>query len=147
MSLNPNGYTEYDCTWEERVAWHLRFEHWPELTRLLARITLPREGWSLIAEPSRNYVLFTGPVIDTMTGEPQVISHRFQPPSYPAWEPAFWVRWVVDRLEDIERHELCEAFMVDGIRVYQPHGENGAGHYGIREAPNVDLRHLLDHGV
>lgn len=40
-----------------------------------------------------------------------------------------WLRWLWDRVLDVEAHEAGEFFRIDGERVYAPHHGNGENPY------------------
>lgn len=44
-----------------------------------------------------------------------------------------WQRWLLDRCIDVETHEACEFFRIDGERVYAPHHSEGEDPYTIFE--------------
>lgn len=48
-----------------------------------------------------------------------------------------WVRWVFDQIAKIEIHEACEAFQVNGERVYAPHHGNGWDPYAFWPASDA----------
>lgn len=40
-----------------------------------------------------------------------------------------WIRWIFERIADIDNHERAEFYQVDGKRVYAPHHGNGSDPY------------------
>lgn len=62
------------------------------------------------------------------------VSHYFPVPPA-AYNEASWRRWLLDRILEIERHEACEFFQIDGERPYAPH-----------HGPGNDPYIVFDHG-
>jgi hypothetical protein len=42
-----------------------------------------------------------------------------------------WMRWLLNRCIDVETHETCEFFQIDGERPFAPHHGNGEDPYTI----------------
>lgn len=42
-----------------------------------------------------------------------------------------WMNWLLMRCVDVETHEACEFFKIDGVRVFAPHHGNGENPYII----------------
>ena len=63
-------------------------------------------------------------------GDPITICHMFIVPAA-SYNYDSWLRWVLDRVLDVEQHEACEFFRVDGERVYAPHHSEGEDPYII----------------
>lgn len=60
------------------------------------------------------------------------VEHPF---AVPVSEPGCgWLRWLFDRVLDVERHEACEAFTVTGDRPFYPAHGPGADLYTVRQA-------------
>jgi hypothetical protein len=86
-------------------------------------------------------VILTGPlflvicaaVTDTGTGKPIRLEHWFSVP--PEGACGSWLRWLLDRILDVERHETCEAFDVAGWRPFYPEHGPAAALYAITERP------------
>lgn len=58
--------------------------------------------------------------------------HFFPVPSA-AYNRQSWLRWVLDRLVEIETHEACEFMVVDGQRPFAPNHGPGWDPYTVRE--------------
>lgn len=72
-------------------------------------------------------------VIDTYNPErPMHVWHYFPVPPA-AFDRRSWERWVLDRLIEIETHEACEFFQIDGARPFAPNHGPGRDPYPIRE--------------
>jgi hypothetical protein len=72
-------------------------------------------------------------VADSGTGELVLVQHMFSVPVRPGLPAAYWRRWLLDRILDVERHEACEYFTLDGARPFYPEHGPGADFYGIRD--------------
>lgn len=60
------------------------------------------------------------------------VSHYF--PVIPAaYDYRSWRRWVLDRIVEVEAHEACEFFILEGERPYAPSHGHGNNPYMIRE--------------
>lgn len=44
-----------------------------------------------------------------------------------------WTRWCFDRVVEVETHEACEFFKLDGVRPYAPHHGHGRNPYVVIE--------------
>ena len=58
------------------------------------------------------------------------VDHLFIVPAA-AFNRDSWMRWLLDRLIEVETHEACEFFRIDGERVYAPHHSEGEDPYII----------------
>jgi len=68
------------------------------------------------------------------------VHHYFIVPAA-AYDERSWRRWLLDRLLDVESHECCEFFQVDGERPYAPSHGPGNDPYLIREVgTKIDAR-------
>lgn len=56
------------------------------------------------------------------------VRHEFIVPAA-TYKRSSWLRWLWDRVLDVERHEAGEFFRIDGERVYAPHHGNGENPY------------------
>lgn len=63
-------------------------------------------------------------------GDNIIVSHQFIVPAA-AYNHDSWMRWVLNRILDVEQHEACEYFRVNGQRVYAPHHSEGEDPYII----------------
>jgi len=60
------------------------------------------------------------------------VRHMFPVPPA-AYNRESWLRWVLDRLIEIETHEACEFMVVDGNRPFVPNHGPGWDPYMVRE--------------
>lgn len=65
-------------------------------------------------------------------GETYQVWHYFPVPPA-AFNRESWLRWVLDRLIDVETHEACEFMVVDGKRPFAPNHGPGWDPYVVRE--------------
>lgn len=90
-------------------------------------------------------------VVDTYNRErPMQVSHYFPVPPA-AYNRESWLRWVLDRLVEVETHEACEFLVVDGKRPFAPNHGPGWDPYSIRElntteAAETSFRGTRDEG-
>jgi hypothetical protein len=63
-------------------------------------------------------------------GDRIVVGHYFPVPAA-AYNRSSWMRWLLDRLLEVERHEACEFFRIGGQRVYAPHHSEGEDPYVV----------------
>jgi hypothetical protein len=71
--------------------------------------------------------------VDTYNPDrPLRVWHYFPVPPA-AYNRESWLRWVLDRLVEIETHEACEFMVVDGQRPFAPNHGPGWDPYAIRE--------------
>jgi hypothetical protein len=69
-------------------------------------------------------------------GQTYRVIHSFMVP--PAtYNEQSWTRWVLDRFIDVEIHEACEFFRVDGRQPFPPNHGPGWDPYGVRELNRV----------
>ena len=64
------------------------------------------------------------------TEEMILLRHEFVVPVQ-TYHKASWTRWVFDCLMQIELHETCESFLVNGERIYAPHHGKGENTYAF----------------
>lgn len=70
-------------------------------------------------------------------GEHYAVIHSFMVP--PAtYNEQSWTRWLLDRYIDVETHEACEFFRVDGKQPFPPNHGPGWDPYGVRELNRVE---------
>lgn len=68
------------------------------------------------------------------------VNHLFPVPPA-AFDRRSWQRWLFDRLGDVDLHERCECFEIDGVRPYAPSHGPGNDPYLIREiGTELDVR-------
>jgi hypothetical protein len=60
-----------------------------------------------------------------------VVHYMPVPPA--AFDRRAWVRWLLDQLLDVETHEACEFFRVDGAQPFAPNHGPGRNPYAILE--------------
>lgn len=68
-------------------------------------------------------------------GESYRVHHYFPVPPA-AYDDRSWRHWLLDRLLEVERHEACEFFQIDGERPFAPH-----------HGPGNDPYIVFDHGT
>src|SRR3954453_10654345 len=68
-------------------------------------------------------------------GETYGVLHYFPVPP-DAYDERSWRRWLLNRLIEIETHETCDFFQIDGERPYAPH-----------HGPGNDPYIVFDHGT
>lgn len=68
-------------------------------------------------------------------GETYRVWHYFPVPPA-AYNEQSWIRWLLDRIIEIERHEACEFFQIGHERPYAPH-----------HGPGNDPYIVFDHGT
>jgi hypothetical protein len=121
---------------------------YPEvLASLVQRLTY-RPGWRFSLEDidrgqGSKGLTFTalGVYPDTYNPDQQIrVLHCF--PVLPAaYDERSWRRWLFERILEIERHEACEFFQIDGERPYAPHHGPGNDPYIIFEhGTDLDVR-------
>lgn len=70
----------------------------------------------------------------------RAVNHLFPVPPA-AFDRRSWQRWLFDRLGDVDDHERCECFEIDGVRPYAPSHGPGNDPYLIREiGTELDVR-------
>jgi hypothetical protein len=72
-------------------------------------------------------------VPDSYHPERQITVNHLFPVPPAAYDERSWQRWLFDRLGEVETHERCEFFRIDGYRPYAPHHQPGADPYTIYE--------------
>lgn len=72
-------------------------------------------------------------------GETYRVRHYFPVPPA-AFNEQSWRRWLLDRLIEIETHEACEFFALDGERPYAPHHGPGNDPYVVFEVGTDEER-------
>lgn len=77
------------------------------------------------------------------THQPDVkrpVLHYFIVPAA-TYDERSWRRWLLDRFIDVETHEACEWFVIDGVRPFNPNHGPGRNPYTIFEyATDADKR-------
>jgi hypothetical protein len=120
---------------------------WPdELADLVSTLSY-RPGWQFVlTEKDRGQgsagltfvVLARG--YDTYNperGETYHVRHLFPVPPA-SYNRQSWQRWILDRLIEIENHEVCEFMVVDGERPFAPIHAPGWDPYVVREETDPD---------
>jgi len=74
------------------------------------------------------------------------VNHLFIVPAA-AYDERSWQRWLLDRYIDVESHEACEFFTIDGDKPYAPSHGPGNDPYMIREVGTDTDRRLSFKGV
>ena len=70
-------------------------------------------------------------------GEKYRVVHCFPVPPA-AYNRQSWLRWVLDRLIEVETHECCEFLRVDGKQPFPPNHGPGWDPYQVREVNRVE---------
>lgn len=111
---------------------------YPDALRILVNQLTYKPDWEFeLADTNRGQ----GSVGLTLTITPTVpnslrpseimrVQHLFPVPPA-AYNADSWMRWLLDRILDVESHEACEFFQIDGERVYAPHHSEGEDPYVI----------------
>lgn len=80
------------------------------------------------------------------------VNHLFPVPAA-AYDLRSWRRWLFERIADVDLHERCEWFEIDGTKVFAPSHGPGSDPYLLREAAtDADVKtssrgeHLPDAG-
>lgn len=114
----------------------------PEVLQSLVEALSYRPGWSIRLEDLDRGQGSEGLTLCIYTrgydtyhpdrGETYRVVHYFPVPPA-AYDVRSWRRWLLDRLIDVETHETCEFFQIDGERPYAPHHGPGNDPYIIFE--------------
>lgn len=75
---------------------------------------------------------------DTYDPEKRLRVWHYFPVPPAAYNRESWLRWVLDRLIEIEVHEACEFMVVDGKRPFVPNHSPGWDPYVVRELNTVE---------
>lgn len=70
-------------------------------------------------------------------GESYRVWHYFPVPAA-SYNRESWTRWVLDRLIEVETHEACEFYTVEGARPFAPNHGPGWDPYAVRELNRVE---------
>lgn len=107
-----------------------------ELDELVGAVTY-RPGWAVaLRHMDRGQgsvgltLLITAQVRDSLGEDTIRVLHLFIVPAA-SYNRASWMRWLLDRFLDVEQHEACEFFRIDGERVFAPHHSEGEDPYTI----------------
>jgi hypothetical protein len=79
-------------------------------------------------------------VPDSFGGPPIGILH-LMPVLPAAYDEESWMRWVLEQIEMVERHEMLEFFRVDGDQPYFPAHGPGQNPYAIRLTTTRERAH------
>jgi hypothetical protein len=80
----------------------------------------------------------TTSVYDTYApDQPMRVAH-YMPVPPASFDRGSWQRWMLDQLLEIEVHEACEFFQIDGGRPFAPNHGPGRNPYTIRELGTVE---------
>ena len=94
------------------------------LTDMLTRIELRRWPWQIKLHNtplSPEFLFITEHVPDRDTGESIVLGSLDMDPVPPELTDPELMAWIYRRLQKHFLHELAEAFLIDGVRVFDPH--------------------------
>lgn len=107
-----------------------------DLAHLVERLTY-RDGWTFALHNMNRGQECIGLTLDVVAvvrdslGHDTIrVRHLFPVPAA-AFNRSSWQRWLLDRVLDVEQHEACEFFKIDGERVYAPHHSEGEDPYTI----------------
>jgi hypothetical protein len=70
-------------------------------------------------------------------GETYRVWHYFPVPPA-AYNDRSWKRWILERLIEIETHEVCEFLQIDGKRPFAPNHGPGHDPYFVRELNEIE---------
>lgn len=65
------------------------------------------------------------------------LDHLFEVPTL-TWDRRTWMRWLFDRIDEVELHEQMEWFRIGGAAPYFPEHGRGPNPYEIREKDGWD---------
>lgn len=83
-------------------------------------------------------LIITAAVIDSLNHDERLrVAHLFIVPAA-SYNRRSWQRWLLDRCIDVETHEACEFFRIDGERVYAPHHSEGENPYTVFELGDLE---------
>lgn len=130
-----------------------QYAPYPNDLELLVRALSYRPGWTfrlenMVRDPADSHgapaggltlVIFAD-VHDTYHPElRRPVNHYFIVPAA-TYDRGSWRRWLLDRVLEVERHEACEWFAVDGERPFAPNHGPGRDPYTIFEYSNDENR-------
>lgn len=112
-----------------------------------------KDGWTFRIEagkarPTEQYAGSTGLTVcihavvpnSVKPGETTYVEHWFAPPPT-SWGRAAWVRWLLDRIIDVEAHEAMEFYRINGKAPYFPaHGPGRDPYECNLTASEIDRR-------
>jgi hypothetical protein len=75
----------------------------------------------------------------------KVLHYMIVPPA--AYNEQSWRRWLLNQIQLVETHEMCEFFMIDGIRPYAPHHGPGNDPYTIFEQGTAEEAQTTSSGA
>jgi hypothetical protein len=109
------------------------------LEALLARFTF-KKGWEFhLRDIDRGQgsegltlnIVVSGPDSYAPERMIHVAHYMIVPPA--AYDERAWMRWLLDQIIQVETHEACEFFKVDGSRPFSPNHGPGRNPYSIIE--------------
>lgn len=123
---------------------------WPEILESLVTRLEYRPGWRFALEDIPRGQGSAGLTLaiyslgyDTYhpeNGETYRVVHYFPVPPA-AFDERSWRRWLLERLLEVEKHEACEFFQIDGERPYAPHHGPGNDPYIVFDhGDDIDVR-------
>lgn len=113
--------------------WHLLSEVLLEIKYIRDEPPPRYKRFELVEHADENYAVlyfFTWTPNTYRPEEERYTRHEFVVP-VATYNKAALTRWIFDRIESIERHETCESFLVNGVRIYAPHYGNGWDPYTV----------------
>lgn len=140
----------FEATYESPAAVMRQRAPYPELLERLIGELGYRAGWSFSLEDidrgqgSEGLTFIAiGMYPDSYHPDRTIrVAHYFPVPPA-AYNEQSWRRWLLDRILEIERHEACEFFKLDGERPYAPHHGPGNDPYIVFEHGSDQERRTL----
>jgi len=123
---------------------------WPKVLAELVAKAEYRPGWHLVLEDldrgqgseGLTFCVYTigYDTYNPDKGQTYGVVHYFPVPPA-AYNEESWKRWLLDRLIEVETHEVCEFLQIDGTRPFAPHHGPGWDPYIVlHHGGNVDAR-------
>lgn len=113
---------------------------WPDALELIVGTLRYKPRWIVKLEDVDRGQGCKGLTLSVMITTPDSYDHdawrtvvHYFPVPAAAYDYRSWRRWVFDRLGDVDTHERCEFFEVDGDKPYAPSHGPGNDPYIIRE--------------
>lgn len=109
---------------------------YPKLLHDVIEAVKYKDGWSLSIIGFAGAARGLGVKVVTtnsLNGEVAIIGHQFAiPGNAHLWSREMCEEWVLRRLIDVETHEACEFFEIEGQRPYYPeHGPGATSLYRV----------------
>lgn len=115
-----------------------------ELEDLVGRLSY-KPGWRFQlgyvdrGQGSRGLTFTIIPLVpDSLDPDSIIRVQHFFPVPPAAFNRNSWMRWLLDRILDVESHEGCEFFRIDDERVYAPHHSEGEDPYIVWQIGDLE---------